>query len=63
MEILIGTKNQYKATEMVSFLGNHPGVNIHSWEELSLEIKLEENQSTLIKNAEKKAIEISKLTD
>lgn len=44
MDILIGTKNQYKATELVSFL-------------------IEENQPTLKKNAEKKAIEISKLTD
>jgi len=63
MDILIGTKNQYKVTEMVSFLGNLPGVNIHFWKELGLEIKIEENQPTLIKNAEKKAIEISKLTD
>ena len=63
MDILIGTKNQYKATEMVFFLGNLPGVNIHSWEEADLEIKIKENQSTLKKNAEKKAIEISKLTD
>jgi len=63
MDILIGTKNQYKATEMVSFLENLPGVNIHFWEELGLEIKIEEDQPTLKKNAEKKAIEISKLTD
>ncbi len=63
MDILIGTKNQYKATELASFLGNHHGVNIHSWEELGLEIKVEENQPTLKKNAEKKAIEISKLTN
>lgn len=63
MDILIGTRNQYKATEMVSFLGNHAGVNIHIWEELGLEIKVVESQPTLKKNAEKKAIEISKLTD
>jgi len=63
MDILIGTKNQYKATEMASFLSNLPGLNIHFWEELGLEIKVEENQSTLLKNAEKKATEISKLTD
>jgi len=41
MDILIGTKNQYKATELVSFLGNHHGVNIHFWEEVGLEIKIE----------------------
>ena len=63
MDILIGTKNQYKATEIASFLGSLPGVNIHFWKELGLEIKIEEDQPTLIKNAEKKAIEISKLTD
>lgn len=63
MDILIGTKNQYKATELVSFLGNHHGVNIHFWEEVGLEIKIEEDQPTLKKNAEKKAIEISKFTN
>lgn len=63
MDILIGTKNQYKATEMVSFLGNLLGVKIHFWDEFGQEIKIEEDQLTLEKNAEKKAIEISKLTD
>jgi inosine/xanthosine triphosphate pyrophosphatase family protein len=63
MDILIGTKNQYKVTEIVSLLGNLPRVKIHFWEELGLEIKVKENQLTLKKNAEKKAIEISKLTD
>jgi len=63
MDILIGTKNQYKATEIVALLGNLPRVKIHFWEELGLEIKVEENQQTLKKNAEKKAIEISKLTN
>lgn len=63
MDILIGTKNQYKATEIISFLGNLPGVKTHSWEELNFEVKIEENQPTLKKNAQKKAIEISKLTD
>jgi len=63
MDILIGTKNQYKATEMACFLDNYPEIKIHFWEKLDLEIKVEENQSTLRENAEKKAIEISKLTD
>jgi inosine/xanthosine triphosphate pyrophosphatase family protein len=63
MDILIGTKNQYKATEMVSFLDNLPGINIHHWKEFGLEIKIREDQPTLKKNAEKKAIEISKLTN
>ena len=48
---------------MVFFLGNLPEVNIHSWEETDLEIEVREDQPTLKKNAEKKAIEISKLTD
>lgn len=63
MDILIGTKNQYKATEMASFLSNLLGVKIHFWEEVGLEIKVEEDQPTLKENAEKKAIEISKLTN
>ncbi|MCJ7792855.1 MAG: hypothetical protein MUP45_02670 [Candidatus Marinimicrobia bacterium] len=63
MDILIGTKNQYKATEIASLLGSQPRVKIHFWEEFGLEIKVEENQTTLKKNAEKKAIEISKFTD
>jgi len=58
MDILIGTKNQYKATEIVFLLENQPGIKIHLWDELGLEIKVEENQPTLRKNAEKKAIEI-----
>lgn len=63
MDILIGTKNRYKATEIISLLGKLSGVKAHIWEELGLEIKVEENQPTLKKNAEKKAFEISKLTD
>lgn len=63
MDILIGTKNQYKVTEITSFLDDLPGIDIHLWKELDLDIKVEENQPTLKKNAEKKAIEISKLTD
>jgi len=63
MDILIGTKNQYKATEMVSFLGNFPDVKVHYWAEFGLEIKIQEDEKTLKKNAEKKAVEISKLTD
>lgn len=44
-------------------MGKSPGVKIHFWDKLGLEIKVEEDQTTLRKNAEKKAIEISKLTD
>lgn len=63
MDILIGTKNQYKATEMAYFLGENQQVKIHFWEELNLQIKVEEDGQTLKENAQKKAIEISKLTD
>lgn len=62
MDILIGTKNQYKATEIVSFLKRSPDLKIHFLNELKLDLKVEEDQKTLKKNAEKKAIEISKLT-
>ena len=54
MDILIGTKNQYKATEMVSFLGINPRITIHLWEELDLAIKVEEDQLTLKKTRRKK---------
>jgi XTP/dITP diphosphohydrolase len=63
MDILIGTKNAYKATEMVSFLEDLSGVNIHLWQEFGKEMKVEEDQPSLRRNAEKKAIEISKFTD
>jgi len=63
MNILIGTKNKYKATEMASLLGKFPNLKIHFLDELNLNIKIKEDQKTLRKNAEKKAIEISKLTD
>jgi inosine/xanthosine triphosphate pyrophosphatase family protein len=63
MDILIGTKNAYKAGEMKYFLADIPGVVIHEWDELDLNIKVEENQSSLVGNAEKKARKISALTD
>jgi XTP/dITP diphosphohydrolase len=63
MNILIGTKNRYKASEMVSLLGKFSNLNIHFLNDLNLNIKVEEDQKTLRKNAEKKATEISKLTD
>lgn len=63
MDILIGTKNNYKATEMASLLEELPNLKIHFLDGLSLNIKIEEDQKTLKKNAEKKAIEISKLTN
>lgn len=63
MNILIGTRNRYKATEMVSLLGKNPKVNIHYLNDANIKIKVVEDQSSLIKNAEKKAVEISKFVD
>jgi len=63
VDILIGTKNKYKATEMVSLLEKPPNIKIKFLDGLNLNIKIEEDQKTLKKNAEKKAIEISKLTN
>lgn len=63
MDILIGTKNQYKATEMLFFIGKRKEVKIHFWKETNLSVKVEESLPTLKENAEKKASEISKLTD
>lgn len=63
MDILIGTRNEYKKNEMIWFLGSNPKIKIHSLDEVNLNIKVDENEGSLIKNAEKKAREISKLTD
>ena len=63
MDILIGTKNLYKATEMVSLINANLKINIHYLKDKNIKIKIEEDQPSLIKNAEKKAVEISKLTD
>lgn len=63
MDILIGTRNQYKATEMAYFLQGLKGVKIHSMDEIGKVDSIEEDQSTLKANAKKKAIEISKHTN
>lgn len=48
---------------MASYLGKFPNVCVHFLDKTSLNIKIEEDQKTLKKNAEKKAVELSKLTD
>lgn len=63
MDLLIGTRNQYKATEMVSFLEGILGVKVHYLDEIPETIIVEEDQNSLEANAIKKAIEISKHTD
>ncbi len=63
MDILIGTKNQYKIEEMISFLEGLDDVKIHNLDEIPEKIIIEEDQNSLEKNAIKKAIEISKHTN
>jgi len=62
MDILIGTRNDYKATEMAWFLAALDGLKIHFLKDTEINVHIEENQTTLKANAEKKAIEISKHT-
>jgi len=62
MDILIGTRNPYKATEMIRFLEGIEGINIHNLDELAERIIIEEDQNSLLGNARKKAMEISKHT-
>jgi len=61
MDILIGTKNAYKATEMAQFLTGIPNLKILFLRDFDLEINVVEDQATLEENARKKAEAISKL--
>ena len=63
MDILIGTRNQYKATEIAYFLKDLKGIKIHFLGETKINVSVDEDQPTLKANAEKKAVEISKHTD
>lgn len=63
MDILIGTRNQYKVTEMAYFLEGLKRVKIHFLVETEIVVSIDEDQATLKANAEKKALEISKQTD
>lgn len=63
VEILIGTRNRFKASEMAWHLDGLPDVNIQHLEGLDIAVVVEEDQPKLRGNAEKKAVEISKLTD
>jgi inosine/xanthosine triphosphate pyrophosphatase family protein len=62
MDILLGTRNSYKLTEMRSLLEGGKGIKIHSMDEIERTVSVEEDQATLKANAGKKAIEISKHT-
>jgi len=61
MDILIGTKNAYKATEMAQFLAGIPNLKILFLKDFDLEVNVVEDQTTLEGNARKKAKAISKL--
>ncbi len=63
MDILIGTKNDYKADEMLYYLDGVEGINIHFLKDQSIDVDVLEDENTLEENAQKKAIEISKKTD
>lgn len=63
MNILIGTRNPYKAGEMEYMLKDTLGVKIHFLKDTDIDLDVEEDGSTLIENASKKAVEISKHTD
>ncbi len=63
MDILIGTKNQFKFKEMLWHLEGLENITIHTMDELQMDINVEEDGKTLKENAEKKALEISQHTD
>ena len=63
MNILIGTKNPYKAGVMEYMLSDIDDVKIHFLKDSNINIEIEEDGPSLIENAKKKAIEISKYTD
>ena len=63
MNILIGTKNIYKAGVMEYILKGIENVNIHFLKDTDINVDVDEDQDSLKGNAEKKAVEISKFTD
>ncbi|KKP92274.1 MAG: Non-canonical purine NTP pyrophosphatase [candidate division WS6 bacterium GW2011_GWC1_36_11] len=63
MDILIGTKNPYKSSEMEYLLTGIHDVKIHFLKDTDINLNIEEDGKSLTENAEKKAIEISKHTD
>jgi inosine/xanthosine triphosphate pyrophosphatase family protein len=63
MDILIGTRNQYKLEEMVNLLDGIGGIKVHYLDEIPEKIIVEEDQNSLEANAQKKAMVISRHTD
>ncbi|MBD3329412.1 hypothetical protein GF357_02865, partial [Candidatus Dojkabacteria bacterium] len=63
MNIIIGTNNEYKAGEMRWILDQIGGVKVIPLKDTGIEINVEEDQSSLLGNAKKKARVISMHTD
>jgi XTP/dITP diphosphohydrolase len=63
MKVLIGTKNPYKAGVMEYILKDLPNIQIYFLKDTDIDVDVEEDGDTLIDNARKKAVEISKHTD
>lgn len=63
MQILIGTKNEYKIGEMMYMLKDIENIDIHLLKDTDINLNIEENGNSLKENAEKKAKEISKYTN
>lgn len=63
LDILIGTNNKFKIEEMQWLLKGLGGVKIHYLDEIRNVPEVEEDGKTLLDNANKKSIQISKLTD
>lgn len=63
MDILIGTRNEYKATEMAWFLVGLEGITFHFLKDTAIRVNVEEDQTSLKANAEKKALVISQHTN
>ena len=63
MEILIGTKNPYKVKVLEDMVKDISGVSVYFLKDTLINLDIEENKTTLLGNAIKKAVTISKYTD
>lgn len=61
LHILIATNNQFKIHEMIWYINDIPNIKIHILSDLNNVPDIEEDGETLLENATKKAVEISKL--
>lgn len=63
MNILIGTKNPYKVSVMEYMLDGIGDVKVHLLKDFDINVEVEEDGISLVENAQKKALEISKHTN